>query len=393
MVARPRLRKRRLPTVDISAAALEANPYPVYRWLREHAPVAVAPGIEGRCLVTRWSETEELLKDDDRFVTPAHGPPPGLRTIGGSMLFLNGDEHARIRSAMQPACQPRRASAFAADAVVANADALLDALERDGEGDLVGGFFEPLAAAGVRGLLGLDGVPVDDLRHWLDAIVGYFRGEPLPRHAPDANARLDDALRSRVQAARPDGEPALLDVMQAAGLTDGEILANAKVFAAAGMHELRDLMAHTLLGLLTRPEQLAELRADAALARAAVEEGARWASPVGMVGRLAATDVELNGVRVPAGTLLSGIIASANRDEARWTRPDRFDLHRDEGMHLAFASGVHFCLGAWLARAGGAAALQHLLERLPRLRLREGGGLAISGWRFRVVHRLPAAWS
>jgi cytochrome P450 len=393
MVARPRLRKRRLPVVDVSAAALDANPYPVYRWLREHAPVAVAPEIEGRCLVTRWSETEEVLKDDERFIAPAHRPPPGLRTIGDSMLFLNGEEHSRIRSAMQPACQPRLASAFADTAVLASADALLDALEADGEGDLAAGFFEPLAAACVRTLVGLDDVPRDDLRGWLDAIVGYFRGEPLPRHAPEANARLDDALRARLRARPGDAEPALLDAMQAAGLTEDEILPNAKVFAAAGMHELRDLMAHTLLGLLSRPEQLTELQVDPSLVRAAVEEGARWASPVGMVGRLAAADVELNGVRIPAGTLVSGIIASANRDEARWTEPARFDLHRDEGMHLAFASGVHFCLGAWLARAGGAAGLQRLLERLPGLRIREGGGLAISGWRFRVVHRLPAAWS
>jgi cytochrome P450 len=392
VVGRLWTRRRQPPTVDLSPDSLHVNPYPSYRWLRENAPIAHIPALEGRWLVTRWDETEQILKDDDLFRTPTDEPPEELRTMGGSILFLDGVEHSRIRSAMQPAGQPRRASAFAGTAVVASADALLDTLEPLGEADLIDRFFEPLAAVTIRRLVGLDEIPVDELRRWLDPLASYFRGEPVHAHTPEANARLDDAFRARLWMADADSEPALLDIMREAGLVEDEILRSAKVFAVAGMHELRDLMAHTLLGLLRQPEQLAQLRADPSLARAAVEEGARWGSPVGMVSRVPASDVELNGVRVPAGTVVSTIIASANRDEARWTEPDRFDLHRDEGMHLGFASGVHFCLGAWIARAGGAVALQRLLERLPRLRLQAGRGLMVSGWRFRVVHRLPATW-
>src|SRR5213076_773702 len=98
---------------------------------------------------------------------------------------------------------------------------------------------------------------------------------------------------------------------------------------------------------LSRPEQLAELREDHSLAKPVMEEAARWGAPVGMVPRLTAADTELGGTRIPKHSLVAAVIASANRDERKWTDSSTFDLHRDEGMHLAFASGVHFCLGAW----------------------------------------------
>ena len=393
MVARPWSRKRRPRTVEISPESLHANPYPVYRWLRENAPLAYAPALDGLGLVTRWSDTELVLKDDDRFVTPPEQPPANLPSLGGSLLFVDGQEHARIRSAMQPACQPRRTSTFAAETVAPVADALLDRLEKRGKGELVGGYLEPLAATAVQRLLGVDSVPLDELRRWLDLIAGYLRAEPLPADAEAANACIDACLRTSLQETGTRDGVSLLAVMRAAGLQEDKILPNAKVFAAAGMHELRDLLAHTLLGLLSRPDQLLEVREEPSLVRSALEEGARWASPVGMVRRVTAEDLELAGMEVRAGTFLAAVIASANRDEARWTDPSRFDLHRNEGMHLGFASGVHFCLGAWLARAAGSIALGRLVQRLPRLRLDTSELLVVNGWRFRVVRRLPAIWS
>jgi hypothetical protein len=129
------------------------------------------------------------------------------------------------------------------------------------------------------------------------------------------------------------------------------------------------------------------------LVKSAVEEGARWSSPVGMVPRTTTSSVELAGVRIPRGAYVAVSIASANRDEARWTDPAAFDLHRDEGMHIGYASGAHFCLGAWVARAAGSVALRCLLERLPRIRLDQDDRLIVTGWRFRDVRRLPAEWS
>src|ERR1700730_641980 len=106
MVGRPWSRQRRARTVDVSPASLDANPYPVYRWLRENAPIAYVPALSGLALVTRWDEADRVLKDDARVVSPLQQPPEGLPSLGGSLLFMDGLEHGRIRSAMQPPCQP-----------------------------------------------------------------------------------------------------------------------------------------------------------------------------------------------------------------------------------------------------------------------------------------------
>jgi cytochrome P450 len=386
--------------VDVSPASLDANPYPVYRWLRENAPIAYAPALEGRCLVARWDDVETVVKNDDTYSAQVHERPDEPANLAGSLLFVDGDEHARMRAAMQAPCQPRRASVFADTVVATTADELIDQFAADGQGDLVDRYFEPLTAAAVVSLVGLDEADALELGDWVSPIVAYLTAVDLPDGAHDANARFNAALRDRLRALppRPEEELSLLATMlRDYGDTwpsrEREIITNAKIAAAAGFNELRDLIAHTLLGLLSRPEQLAELSTDATLARQAVEEGARWSSPVGMVTRVAAADTELGGVSIPAGALIAALLASANRDETRWTDPSRFDLHRNEGMHLAFASGVHFCLGAWVARAAGTVALQRLVERLPRLRLKRGEPLVVSGWRFRVVRRLPAIWT
>lgn len=391
-----------MPTVDISPSELDANPYPVYRRLRESAPLAFAPSLGGRCLVARWDDVEAVLKDDELYSARISDPPNLPPNLSGSIFFVDGDEHTRLRTALQPPCQPSRANELADTVVAGTADELIDRLEPSGQGDLVEGYFEPITAAAVSGLVGLGPVPIEELRDWVSPIVSYISAEYLQPEAEAQNASFEDALRARMRVlvgSAPGDETSLLGCVlhergdTAARLTEQEILTNVKLVMAAGFNEARDLLAHALLGLLSRPEQLEELRTDQSLARAAVEEGARWASPVGMVGRTPAAETELGGFRIPAGTSLALLIASANRDEARWKDGGRFDLHRDEGMHLAFASGVHFCLGAWIVRAAGAVALQRLVERLPGLRLQSGAQLEVSGWRLRVVQRLPAAWS
>src|SRR5262249_52596008 len=128
-------------------------------------------------------------------------------------------------------------------------------------------------------------------------------------------------------------------------------------------------------------------------AKAAVEEAGRWGCPVGMIPRVTTAAAELAGVRIPRGAYVSAVIASANRDEQRFSGADRFDLHRDEGMHLAFGTGSHFCPGAWIGREAAAITIRRLLQRLPRLRLKEGDRLIVTGWRLRDVRRLSVSWS
>ncbi len=393
---------RRRPTVNVSGADLYDNPYPVYRRLRQEAPVAHAPWLrhfagqsDTYWLVTRWDEVIEILKDDELYRSPPE--PRGLpSTFSGGLLYLDGEEHARVRASMQPACQPRRAAAFVDSVVPPVADQLIDAFEPAGHVDLVDAYCQPLAAITLARLLGLEDVPVDDLRRWFDHLGCFFIGEPLPQD-PEIEREIDDALLGSIR--RREGSPdsslvsTMLQARDQAAVEERHILANAKVFAAAGVHELGDLLAHALVGLFSRPEQLERVQEDQALAKRAIEEAARWGTPVGMVPRVTASAVKLAGVRVPAGAYLAVVVASANRDERRWTDGDRFDVDRDEGMHVGFASGVHFCIGAWHSRSTGAIALHRLLERLPGLRLDRSDRLIVTGWRFRDVRRLPVVWS
>jgi len=150
-----------------------------------------------------------------------------------------------------------------------------------------------------------------------------------------------------------------------------------------GLQAATDLIALSLWALLSHPDQLDEVRADPSLIGAAVEEGARWHSPVGTSTRQATRDTELAGVRLEKGALIAAVLASANRDERNWTDPDRYDVHRKEGAHLAFATGPHLCIGARLGRYEARVAFRLLLERLADVRLDPGRPPAISGWEFR----------
>jgi cytochrome P450 len=375
--------------------ALHSNPYPIYRSLRADNPVAYAPALNYYLLVSRWDDVETVLKDDETFSAEVE-PPAMPETLRGSLLFTDGREHTRMRAAMQAPCQPRPAGELADSWVAGVADELIDRFVADGEAELVASYFEPLALQTLTRLTGLD-FPIVELREWENHAAHYFKMEAPSEGAERTNRAIDAAILESVRRVSHEPDSSLLSTMvrwhdDAGGLTEHQILASMKIFLAAGVNELRDLMSHTLIGLLSRPEQLTELRTDPSLARPAVEEAARWASPVGVVPRKTTGQTELAGVQIPAGTLVAGIVASANRDERRWSDPSRFDLHREEGMHLGFASGTHFCLGAWLARAAGTVALQRLLDRLPELCLAPGRSLVVTGWRFREVRRLRAEW-
>jgi cytochrome P450 len=126
--------------------------------------------------------------------------------------------------------------------------------------------------------------------------------------------------------------------------------------------------------------------------KAAVEETLRWAGPVGTATRQATREVELAGVELPEGALIGAVLSSANRDPRRWTDPDRFDIERDEGAHLAFSIGPHFCLGAWFGRHLARVTLEAALDRLPRLELIPDKPVTLSGWEFRAPDSLWVRW-
>src|SRR4029450_6896917 len=162
------------------------------------------------------------------------------------------------------------------------------------------------------------------------------------------------------------------------------IVANTKLMLSGGLQEPRDVIALVLLALGSNPEQLEEVRADPRLVTRAVEETLRWAGPVGTSTRQTSETTALAGVELEEGALIGAVLSSANRDPRWFTDPDRFDVHRKEGAHLAFAVGNHFCLGAWFGRHLARVSLEILLERLPGLRLDPEPPATLKGWGFRA---------
>ena len=175
-------------------------------------------------------------------------------------------------------------------------------------------------------------------------------------------------------------------------MSRAQIVANTKLMLSGGLQEPRDLIALTLWALGRQPSLLDEVRVDRALVKPTVEETLRWAGPVGTSTRQTTREVELAGTTLPEGALVGAVLASANRDPRRWTDPDRFDLHRKEGAHLAFGAGTHFCLGAWFGRYLARVSLDVLLDRLPGLRLDPGRPVTLRGWEFRAPDSLWARW-
>jgi cytochrome P450 len=253
----------------------------------------------------------------------------------------------------------------------------------------------------LRFMLGLDEVPWQDILAWNQGMMiglANFEGDPAKQtRADEASEALGAAIErvlDRLETA-PDGS--VLSWMLRADedgrrMSREQIVANTKLMLSGGLQEPRDLIALAVWALGTHPSQLEEVREDRSLIKAAVEETLRWVGPVGTSTRQTVKATELSGIELPEGALIGAVLSSANRDPRRWTDPDRFDIHRKEGAHLAFAIGAHFCLGAWFGRHLARVSLGILLDRLPGLRLDPDRPATLRGWEFRAPDSTWVRW-
>jgi cytochrome P450 len=373
------MRAERFPLgAGVTVAALEGDPHALLARLRAREPVSWLPALDG-WLVTRrdlalaaMRDAETFTVDDPRFTT--------AQVVGESMLSLDGAEHARHRA---PFVEPLRLGEVRrrlAGAVEAEARRLVEELAPRGEGELRRGFAGPLAAAAVTHALGLDGAAVGAVLGWYDAIVAAVTdlsaGRPAGPEAARAVAELGEAVR-----------------LDAAGLTEAEVKSNVAVLLFGGIETTEGMIANAALHLLSHPEALAAVRADAGRLPAAVEESLRLEPAAAVIDRYATRDTEFGGAEIAAGELVRISVAGANRDPATFPDPDRFDPGRDNaGRHLAFAGGPHVCVGMHLARLEAHVALATLLERLPGLRLDPARPAEVRGLVFRKPVELWAVW-
>ncbi|MGW2958795.1 cytochrome P450 family protein [Streptomyces sp. NPDC001220] len=369
-----------LAPAAVDPAELLADPYAVYARLREAGPVHRFAGTDGlpAWLVTRYEDVRQALADPRLSLDRAHAKPGGYRglalppALDANLLNMDPPDHTRVRRLVSQAFTPRRI-ALLREPVRRTADALLDALEPLGRTDLIAGYAAPLPIAVICELLGVAEEDRPDFRSWTDALV--VPDPTRPERAIEAVQALL-AFFARLLA-RKRAEPAddLLSAMIAVRdeedrLSEDELMSLTFLVLFAGYENTVHLIGNATLALLLNPSQLGALREDPARIGAAVEELARYDGPAPLaIRRFPTEDVTIGGVTVPAGETVLLSLAAAHRDPRRFPEPDRLDIGRDATGHLALGHGIHYCLGAPLARLEAEVALAALLERLPGLEL------------------------
>jgi len=374
--------------LDLFDPAFRADPYPHYRRLREAAPVAaMAPGM---WVLTRHADCTALLRDN-RFGHPNPDTPPAnpmfsqnsaaagmLYAPDGtpvlSFLLQNPPGHTRLRRSVSRAFTARMVARLE-PRVEQIVDGLLDDALSTGSVDLIPALARPLPVTVISELLG---VPPEDHTRFTEWSNTLARGvDPVFLLSPGvveqvarARGEFQDYFRdlAALRRRRP-GDDLLSALVSVDELTEAELLVTCTLLLVAGHETTVNLIGNGTLALVRHPEALARFRSDPSIAADVVEELLRYDSPVQIVGRTALTDAEIAGVSIARGDLVLGLVGAANRDPAVFPDPDRLDLDRTAIRHLSFGNGIHFCLGAPLARLEGRIALRRLMERAPGLRL------------------------
>ncbi|MFE0683107.1 cytochrome P450 [Streptomyces sp. NPDC058961] len=399
------------------------DPYPAYAWLREHAPVhrtRLPSGVEA-WLVTRYGDAKQALADQRLSKNPAHHDEPahakGKTGIPGErkaelmthLLNIDPPDHTRLRRLVSKAFTPRTVAQFASR-VQELTDQLIDAFAAKGEADLIHEFAFPLPIYAICDLLGVPREDQDDFRDWAGMMLRHFKpghgGGPRGGVARSVK-KMRNYLAELIHKKRENpGDDLISRLIEASDhgehLTENEAAAMAFILLFAGFETTVNLIGNGVYALLCNPEQRERLQAsldagETGLLETGIEELLRYDGPVEMATwRFATEPLTLGGQDIAAGDPVLVVLAAADRDPERFTEPDTLDLGRRDNQHLGYGHGIHYCLGAPLARLEGQTALATLLRRLPDLRLavepgdlRWRGGLIMRGLRTLPVEFTP----
>ena len=400
---------------EINTPAFQADLHTHLSELREREPVHVhAHHGEPRYSLLRYDDCVGALRDErfgavriradwlEKLAHSGHRDLANLgRVLGHILIVADPPAHTRVRGLVSRAFTPRTVERLAAR-VEALVDSLTASWRSVGRVDLIADLAVPLPVAVIAELLGVPAADRERVKRWSDDFA--------PMLDRDLN-RLETGLLSvaaactafaeffaplfeaRRREPRDDLISALVAVADedAGRLSEDELLATCVLILVAGHETTTHLIGNGAWTLLRHPEPLAWLRARPERIDGALEELLRFEGPLQRIVRHTRTDVAVRGVRIPADSLVDVVLASANRDPARFADPDRLDLARTDNRHLAFGLGAHFCLGAALARLEGRVALRALVERFPAMKLASERVEWEPGSVFRGLRALPVA--
>jgi cytochrome P450 len=396
-----------LLTFDLQSAAFRANPYPTYARMRSEAPLHRGP--LGAIQLSRYEDCHAILKDHrygregfEAILQSKYGKDPAQsEEQGRSMLFCNPPDHTRLRTLVNRAFTSRVIEAMRGS-IQGIVDALLDRHRAAGRMDLIKDLAYPLPFTVICDMLGLPLANHSEIKAWSDDISRGLDayGESafaIAMRGERARRKLREYLRGVIAERRKAPRQDLLSLLIAAEeagdkLSSGELVETCMLLFLAGHETTMNLIGNGTLALLRHPEQLARLRAQPDLLGSAVEEMLRYEAPLQSTARILIADVEFRGRTLSKGTMVNLTLGAANRDPDQFADPDAFDIARRDNRHLSFGFGIHFCIGAMLARMEAQIAIATLLERYPCLTLTTAQPQWQESFTLRGLEHLPVAF-
>ena len=375
----------RVPTgleVTVIDETFRNRPHERFDVLRARDPVHHDTML-GRVLLTRAADVAAVLKDRNLSVDGRKAAPDSIvqrflsaqdRDAPRSMLVLDDPDHGRLRRLVTHAFNGRAIETMRPE-VARIADELLDAVAGEAEFDLIESYASPLPIIVIAAMLGVDPADRGDFRRWSKGLANVFTPirppevlAALKTNVDELTAYFERAVADRRERPRADLISALIAAEENGDrLTTTEIVTMCNLLLLAGNLTTTDLIGNTVLALLEHPDQRAKVQANPGRITDAVEETLRCDPPVVQSARIPLTDINVGGVPVPATSFVTAFLMAAGQDPALHTDPLKFDIDRLDKAHFAFGGGIHFCLGAPLARAEAQIAVERLLARFPTL--------------------------
>jgi cytochrome P450 len=385
-----------LGELDLFSPAAKANPYPAFSLVRANDPIHSLGMENGQSawLITRYEDALAVLKDQ-RFIKDFRRllTPEQLEQAQGNlqqmtnahMLSFDPPDHTRLRALVNLSFTPRLVEQWR-ERIQTITDDLIDAIQaQGGEIDLIDAFSFPLPIIVITEMLGVPSEDRQKFRTWSNALLDGASNPERFAHIQTQMFEFAMYLHNLITVKREQPTDDLVGRLiqtEADGdkLNEGELIAMIFLLLVAGHETTVNLISNGVLALLQHPDQMQLLKDDPTLIKTAIEEFLRFHSPVAMsTNRWAGEDLEFGGKQMRRGDAVLVSLAAANHDPAEFAEPDDLDLTRKENRHLAFGMGIHYCLGAPLARLEGQIAINTLLRRLPNLRLAVAPGQLV--WR------------
>ena len=361
--------------LNLMAPEVRANPYPLYARLRREPVCQVEPG--GMWAVSRYDDVVAVLKDTRRFSSMGLGRsflPPWLERnpVAHSLVMKDPPEHTRLRGLVSRAFSGTALQRLEAR-VRAIAEELAEDMVRQREVDVVAAFSLRLPARVLNLFFGLDPALWPRMRRWAEDLLSIPASQPTlerQREIRQSLVEMEECFQGLIASRRAEpGDELVSELLRAEGLTDDELMSFLFSLLPAGFETTAHLLSNTLLVLTQHPHEAARVLEEPRLISPLIDEVLRYESPAQSSLRVTTEEVEVGGVRLPPGAVVAVLLGSALRDEQRFPEADRFRLDREGSSQLSFGHGIHFCLGALLARMEARLGLEALFSRIRGVRL------------------------